>query len=103
MLKEQPMLSLGRASLYPAVLVLQHMRAHTRNRFLPTLCRKPNHLFLTDICQYPSPAFTLLLLHHTCSTPSQALTHAHCRPLLLPHRMSSFLSIQGRRWPFVQL
>lgn len=60
--------SLGRTSLYSAMLVLQH--AHTRNHFLPTLCRKPNHLFLTDMCQYPSPAFTLLLLHHTCSSPS---------------------------------
>lgn len=63
--------SLGRESLYSAMLVLQHMHTHTRNHFLPTLCRKPNHLFLADICQYPSPALTLLLLHHTCSSPSR--------------------------------
>lgn len=85
--------SLSRASLYSAMLVLEraHTHTHTRNHFLPTLCREPNHLFLTDICRYPSPAFTLLLLHHTCSSPSRCSL-----PRLL---QSSAITTSGELFP----
>lgn len=69
--------SLGRASL---LVFLQcwscNTLTHTRNHFLPMLCRKPNHLFLTDMCQYPSPGFPLLPLPHTCPSPSRG-SHPH--------------------------
>lgn len=65
--------SLGRASLFFFFLQCWSCNTltHTRNHVLPTLCRKPNHLFLTDMCQYPSPGFPLLPLPHTCPSPSR--------------------------------
>lgn len=73
MLKEQPVY-LPRQSIPFFFLFLQYWSCntltHTRNHFLPTLCRKPNHLFLTDMCQYPSPGFPLLPVPHTCPSPS---------------------------------
>lgn len=85
-------------------LILQcwswNMRTH-KESFSSYALQKAKPLFLTDICQYPSSAFTLLLLHHTCSSPSGG---SHPRTLLLsPRRMSSLLGCHVRRWPFVQL
>lgn len=98
--------SLGRTSLYSAMLVLQHAHTHTHTRGIIFFLRSAESQTTSSSLTYANTHLLLLpsssCITHVPALPG-ALTHARCRPLLSPHQMSSFLGTQVRRWPFVQL
>lgn len=98
--------SLGRASLYSAMLVLQHTHVHTHTQGIIFFLRSAESQTTSSLLTYANTHLPLLpsssCITHVPVLPG-ALTHTCCRPLLSPHRMSSFLGTQVRIQPFVQL
>lgn len=98
--------SLGRASLFFYYFCSAGLATHLHTRgiifFLRSAESQTTSSSLTcantHLLVFPSS----LCLTHVPALPG-ALTHARCRPLLSAHGMSSFLSTQVGRWPFVQL